>query len=68
MTDHILDPNGIRKRPLSSTELANLKQATIDETFTEMDPGFTCDSCRHRPICVYVYDAYNTNGDCLAEK
>lgn len=27
---------------------------------------FTCDTCRWYGICLYSYDWYNTNGDCLA--
>jgi len=28
----------------------------------------TCFKCDQRPICKYVDDPYNTNGDCLAIK
>lgn len=30
--------------------------------------NFTCDNCPSKLSCKYVYDPYNTNGDCLAEK
>lgn len=30
--------------------------------------GYTCDECGVKPTCVFVFDPYNTNGDCLAEK
>jgi hypothetical protein len=29
---------------------------------------FTCDSCDEVSKCEYAFDAYNTNGDCLADK
>lgn len=29
---------------------------------------FTCDGCEQAPTCRFVFDAYNTNGDCLAAK
>lgn len=29
---------------------------------------FTCDGCHHRTYCRYAFDAYNTDGDCLADK
>jgi MoaA/NifB/PqqE/SkfB family radical SAM enzyme len=29
---------------------------------------FTCDKCPARYTCEWAFDAYNTNGDCLAEK
>lgn len=33
-----------------------------------VDVKFTCDDCPARFDCEYVLDAYNTDGDCLAEK
>ena len=29
---------------------------------------FTCDNCEDRFNCKYVFDAYNIDGDCLANK
>lgn len=29
---------------------------------------FTCDECGARYTCIFVFDPYNTNDDCLAEK
>lgn len=29
---------------------------------------FTCDECGAAAVCPFVFDSYNTNGDCLAEK
>lgn len=29
---------------------------------------FTCDDCPAKTTCEWVYDPYNTDGDCLAEK
>lgn len=29
---------------------------------------FTCDDCGLKHKCAFVYDGYNTNGDCLADK
>lgn len=32
-------------------------------------PGeFTCDNCVACKTCEFAFDAYNTDGDCLAEK
>lgn len=28
----------------------------------------TCSHCRAAPKCEFAFDAYNTHGDCLAEK
>lgn len=30
--------------------------------------SFTCDDCPAKRTCGFVFDLYNTNGDCLAEK
>jgi hypothetical protein len=29
---------------------------------------FTCDDCQAKRTCPYVFDPYNTDGDCLADK
>ena len=29
---------------------------------------FTCEGCHDSETCVYAFDLYCTNGDCLAEK
>lgn len=29
---------------------------------------YTCDDCKGRETCPYIFDAYNTGGDCLACK
>ena len=28
----------------------------------------TCNTCDEKNSCLYAWDLYNTNGDCLAEK
>jgi len=28
----------------------------------------TCSTCQSNDVCEYAFDAYNTNGDCLAIK
>lgn len=30
--------------------------------------AFTCDNCPAAKTCQWAFDAYNTDGDCLAEK
>lgn len=32
------------------------------------ETGYTCDGCGLAPRCRFVFDAWNTNGDCLLEK
>ena len=38
----------------------------IEEVLRE--DRFTCDACICNDECVYSFDPYNTDGDCLAEK
>ena len=48
-----------------------LRQEGIDrllELGRSTDLTFTCDHCGHADTCEYVFDPYNTDGDCLAEK
>ena len=33
-----------------------------------VEPIFTCDTCFDQWRCPYVFDIYNTDGDCLASK
>lgn len=42
---------------------------TPGESFYLADIPFTCDTCRDNETCREAFDAaYNTDGDCLAEK
>lgn len=58
---------------MTQGELAKLKAGSImalrdlrgEVGYT---PEFTCDGCSYSPSCEYVYDLYNTYGDCLANK
>ena len=29
---------------------------------------FTCDGCKRAPKCLFTFDPYNTDGDCLDDK
>lgn len=59
-----------RKVPRTEQELAEYR-ARIVEMYREhigTIDKFTCDDCGARFKCTLVFDAYNTDGDCLAEK
>lgn len=60
------------KPPLTEEQLTNLRAEAIKEyvEYLHFDPdaAFTCDACPVRYDCIFVFDAYNTGGDCLAEK
>ena len=34
----------------------------------EPNGGFTCDECPLRRKCTWVFDSYNTDGDCIVDK
>lgn len=55
--------------PLTEEELAELRESAVkfcnEHGYSD---NFTCDRCDARFTCTLAYDAYNTDGDCLAEK
>ena len=62
-------------KPRSFAELLRVRKDTIDhherngyDEFYKWDRTFTCDHCISVHKCVFAFDAYNTDGDCLAEK
>lgn len=54
------------------------KEARIEELDTRLTIGawgynmckvkFTCSNCSHASTCVFSWDPYNTDGDCIASK
>lgn len=57
------------KEDRTVVELRSMRMASVEANrdYIPTD-GFTCDNCAQRFRCAFVYDAYNTNGDCLADK
>jgi len=55
---------------LTENELNLLRNAAREQLAREGETTlkFTCDGCPSRFECEWVYDLYNTDGDCLAEK
>ena len=50
--------------------LQKIRQLAINElgrryVVTYGDDIFTCDACSRAPLCEWVYDLYNTGGDCI---
>ncbi len=63
------------KRPLTDEEQVRIRAESVDYAkkypFIPLvggDVSFTCDDCGGTAVCDWVYDLYNTDGDCLAEK
>lgn len=51
-------------------EVATLRAAVMRE-YADLDleiDAFTCDECPAKNTCEWVFDLYNTDDDCLAEK
>jgi len=68
------DADPFDHEPLDASELAR-ERVRLVVMYKEMHgidlaaPGsFTCDTCSDAPRCDLAFDAYNTNGDCLASK
>jgi hypothetical protein len=68
---------GLQLRVLSDAAIAERRAETVDYMVKRHgyapDMKFTCDDCgvigpEGKKDCPYVFDPYNTNGDCLAEK
>lgn len=63
---------GTRREPIPPEQLARDRAASVQHLgllMQTMEPfKFTCDTCSHAPRCVYAFDAYNVDGDCLASK
>jgi len=54
----------------SEADLAHRRDETIGRLreIGVRPTGFTCDECPSRYCCDLAFDAYNTDGDCLADK
>lgn len=65
--------NITRSVPLTPEQLA-ADRAQLVARYQELNyfdgetPVFTCDDCGARFTCTLVFDLYNIDGDCLAEK
>lgn len=57
---------GTRRDTLTPEQLARHRANAVQLVST--GTVFTCDTCDHAPRCLYAFDAYNTDGDCLASK
>lgn len=66
------DINRPLKPPLTEEQLTTFRAKSIKDYASAfdfpLDAKFTCDSCSFRYDCIFVFDAYNTGGDCLADK
>lgn len=52
-------------KEVSDEQVAGYRRAAVEQ-WGELK--WTCDDCFARRTCEFVFDPYNTDGDCLAEK
>lgn len=57
-----------KENPRSVGETAELRRLAIEEMGEPPRGEFTCDNCGAKYHCEYVFDWYNIDGDCIAEK
>lgn len=67
------DDEYVWSRELTDEELQKFRkdrmQYLADQSFSYLkDKTFTCDTCGFVKSCVFAWDLYNTDGDCLASK
>lgn len=66
------DNKWLFNEPLTKEQLdeyrKNLAEHVKDHWTIPEVGQLTCDGCGLAPICSLVFDAYNTNGDCLYDK
>ena len=72
-TDHMItkaslqpDPH-LRTIPLGQCQI-EARSNEIKHDLTELGDSFkyiTCDNCDINAVCLYSFDIYNTDGDCL---
>lgn len=65
----VFDRNdSLRLSARTPEQLGTLRVMSIEDNGPCPSSGFTCDECTYADVCPYVYDWYNTDGDCLMEK
>jgi hypothetical protein len=65
--DELYDTDWAFSVPRTPEELASSRKFSVSQSGYPPQ-GFTCDNCKAAPRCKLVFDWYNTNGDCIAEK
>lgn len=60
--------------PRTEKQVKELRRKCVEsyaEEYSDLSMTFTCDNCPlagGREYCPYIFDLYNTNGDCLVMK
>lgn len=71
-----MDKTDVELRELKRKSEEELREIEFSNSSEDCDvfksewqpPEWTCDECPSRFECEFVYDTYNTNGDCLGGK
>jgi len=77
------DDEFIALHPLTPAEIRELHAAAVqaiidmrtdtqtlpaDHPWQKTVPTFTCETCSINDVCLFAFDIYNTDGDCLLDK
>jgi hypothetical protein len=68
MDDTVFSANHTDASLVTMRELAAEGLARLNSIDSPEDAKFTCDHCPWLKSCVFAFDLYNTNGDCIALK
>lgn len=60
--------NGVSHIPRIKKGLYKVGKSNKLNTSDTEQSDLTCVTCGANNVCPYAFDAYNTNGDCLAQK
>ncbi len=52
-----------RRREAALLDIAHIRNDPVEVVRAQIK--FTCDECKNPEDCVWAYDSYNTDGDCL---
>lgn len=66
--DELYDSDFRYARPRTPEELKRDRARLIQMAGRYAPAVYTCDDCGAAPTCKLAFDAYNSDGDCLAEK
>lgn len=51
------------RREAALLDIARIREAPVEVVREQIK--FTCDECKNPEDCVWAFDSYNTDGDCL---
>lgn len=52
-----------KRREAALLDIAHIRGVSVEVVRVQIK--FTCDECKNPEDCVWAFDSYNTDGDCL---